>query len=170
MQELHRVDDLEIDQDLQFQRREWTLQRVGWVLMLLTILAGLAGVFGRGAVAHAVAGEPGDPLRLEYDRFVRRHADEQMTLVIAPNAVSDGRARVHFDSSLIGGIEVRRFTPEPDREEATPDGVVATFLLGDEPASHRIRVDYEPSGYWSARGAISIDRRAPLQVHLVIYP
>ena len=41
--ETDRVGDLEIHQDLPFQRRSWTVQRVGWAIMALVVLAGLLG-------------------------------------------------------------------------------------------------------------------------------
>jgi hypothetical protein len=170
MSDIHRVDDLDIDQDLEFQRREWKVQRIGWALMLLVILAALGGLFGRGPLSRAVAGRPGDPLRVEYDRFVRRHSSQSLTLLLSPDAVNAGEARIHVDSALIAGLEIRHLTPAPERQEATPDGIVATFRLGDARAPHRILVDYQADAYWSAAGAIALDRRPPIRLHLVVFP
>ncbi|HJR41609.1 MAG TPA: hypothetical protein VJ812_05925 [Gemmatimonadaceae bacterium] len=170
MSDIRRVDDLDIDQDLEFQRREWKVQRIAWALMLLAILAALAGIFGRGVLARAVAGRTGDPLRVEHDRFVRRHSDETLTLVLSPEAVRAGEARIHVDSALIGALDIRRLTPEPERQEATPDGIVATFRLGESGAPHRILVDYQADAYWSASGAIALERHTPVRLHFVVYP
>ena len=44
----HRHGDLEIDEDLPFQRREWFAERVAWAVMALLIAAALLGLFGTG--------------------------------------------------------------------------------------------------------------------------
>src|SRR3712207_4138009 len=51
MSETTRVGDLEVAEDLTFQRREWAAQRVGWVLLALVIAAALAGLLGRGPLS-----------------------------------------------------------------------------------------------------------------------
>ena len=43
MAALERVGDLEIEQNLAQRRREWTIQRIGWVMMALFALAALLG-------------------------------------------------------------------------------------------------------------------------------
>ena len=69
MSEHHRVGDLEISQDLTFQRRSWIVQRVGWVMLALLILAALGGLFGPGPLSRARAGPHDGPLWVEYQRF-----------------------------------------------------------------------------------------------------
>ena len=50
-----RVGDLEIDQDLRFQKREWAFERASWVVMALVVLAGLLGLLGRGPMSDQTA-------------------------------------------------------------------------------------------------------------------
>jgi hypothetical protein len=64
-----RSSQLQIDEDLAFQRREWKIQRVGWGAMALVIIAALLGVFGTGPLSNATLEREG--LRLEYERFCR---------------------------------------------------------------------------------------------------
>ena len=49
MSKAERAGDLEIVEDLSFQRREWRVQRGGWVVMAVLILLALLGLTGRGA-------------------------------------------------------------------------------------------------------------------------
>src|SRR5687767_5732095 len=44
-----RVGDLEIGQDLKYQKRQWTVQRAGWAIMCLLLLA---------AAGASAAGKP----------------------------------------------------------------------------------------------------------------
>ena len=59
---MKRVGDLELNQDLAFQYREWAVQRGSrWVLAVFVIAAAL-GAFGGGPLTHARAGAPGSPV------------------------------------------------------------------------------------------------------------
>lgn len=72
---------LEIEEDLQFQRKEWLFQRIGVALVCALVIAAALGFTGMGGPAsHAAAGERGGPLYLEYERFVRRGAKATMKL------------------------------------------------------------------------------------------
>ncbi|HJU87933.1 MAG TPA: hypothetical protein VJ672_00990 [Gemmatimonadaceae bacterium] len=168
-----RARELEISEDADFQRLDWKLQRVGWGIMGALVIAGLLGFFGRGPVSKRVAGDAGDPLRVEYNRFLRRHADEQITLLIAPSALSaNGEARVSIDSTLLREISIRRMTPEPEKEEAHRTGILATFRFDTTAGTNvgRVRIDYQADGYWSLNGAVAVGEHAPLRIHCVVFP
>ncbi len=49
MPNVPRVGDLQINQDLDYQRREWTIQRVGWVVIGLIVCAAAPWASGPGA-------------------------------------------------------------------------------------------------------------------------
>src|SRR5919106_6001727 len=61
-------ESLQIDQDLAYQQREWLVERVGWIVMLLLIVAAAAGIFGNGVLSRASVSD-GKQLRIEYERF-----------------------------------------------------------------------------------------------------
>jgi hypothetical protein len=169
MSDTKDVGDLEIEQDLQFQRRDWRAQRVGWIVMLLLILGTLAGAFGRGPLAHASAGNESAPLRVDYDRLVRHQADAELVLHLAAGAAA-GRARILLDSALLEAIRIERFTPEPDSETATPAGVVFEFGVDSITAPFDIRLDHRATGYWRERGTIALGDHPPLQLDFFVYP
>ena len=77
--------ELEFEQDLSFQRREWSIQRAGWLVMATIVIAGLIGLFGAGPLSSANA-EAG-PLQLQYSRFERRHAPSELDRVAKPSRV-----------------------------------------------------------------------------------
>ena len=72
---------LEIEEDLQFQRKEWIFQRIGVAAIGVFVLAALLGLTGMGGpLSHASAGERGGALYVEYERVVRRGAKATMRL------------------------------------------------------------------------------------------
>lgn len=66
MAEHARKGGLEVSQDLNFQRREWVVQRVGWVVMAVLLVAALLGLFGPGPLSKSIAGSASGPVRAEY--------------------------------------------------------------------------------------------------------
>src|SRR6185503_10274526 len=66
-----RIGDLELNQDLDLQRKTWTVQRIGWGGMALIVVAALAGVFGSGPLTRTEVTDNPQTFRLLYDRFGR---------------------------------------------------------------------------------------------------
>jgi hypothetical protein len=48
MPDVHRVGDLELEQDVQYQQRSWAFERIGWIAMSLIAIAALLGLTGSG--------------------------------------------------------------------------------------------------------------------------
>ena len=48
MSELKRISGIDIDQDMEYQRREWRIHRIGWGVFALIILATLLGLVRPG--------------------------------------------------------------------------------------------------------------------------
>jgi hypothetical protein len=61
---------MEIETDLEFQRRVWRVPRVGWLIIGAAVVAALLGLFGTGPLSRAST--DGGGLTVEYDRFARR--------------------------------------------------------------------------------------------------
>jgi len=73
-----KVGDLQINEDMEFQRRSWIVQRVGWLVFALVILLAALGLFGDGILSDAKAGQEEGALWLEYPRFKRFEDEFQM--------------------------------------------------------------------------------------------
>ncbi len=142
MADVGRTDGLEIGQDLGFQRREWLVQRFGWVAMGLVILAALAGLMGTGPLSQATARSPDGNLRLEYLRFERRHAPTEVRMEIDGSAVREGEVRVWVDEAFLDRIELEQVIPEPEEVLSEPGRMVYVFPAVSDP-SQSIEVTFQ---------------------------
>jgi hypothetical protein len=97
MAEIQRINDLEIAEDYEFQKRLWIVQRVGWVVMGLLSLAGLLGLLGAGLFSQTKAGQPSDPLWLEYERFERFQSPVQLKVHVRGDSHKTGFVKLRFD-------------------------------------------------------------------------
>lgn len=168
MSRVERVGELELEQDPEFQRLDWRLQRLGWGVMLLFILAAASGLLGRGPLAKATIARPGSPLTVEYNRLIRHGTEERMMLRL--DSLAPGETRVTLDSALLAAIEIRRVTPYPTRVEATPGGAAFAFALAGAGAPRTITIDYVSERYWRRSGALALNDQPPLPLSLIILP
>jgi hypothetical protein len=167
---MQRVGDLEIDQDHDFQRRSWRLQRAGWIVLSLVLLAGLLGLFGSGPLAHATAGAPDSPLRLEYDRFGRFDAPSTLTALIRPSTARPGEAILHLDRGFTDHFQIERVRPMPERTEAGPDHSVYAFRVTgpDEPV--RVTFRLRPDRIGPQTGRARVDGSSWLTFTQFVFP
>lgn len=96
-----------------------TGQRVGWLLLLLMILAAAAGAFGDGPVARASLSASGG-VRVDYERIVRRRAPTEIRIVVASAPMPGGSLALEVDG-LPGAERLVPF-PAPQHERATAGG------------------------------------------------
>lgn len=164
------VSDIQIAQDLAFQERNWALQRIGWGIMLLIILAALAGLFGRGPAAEATAGRKGDPLQLRYERLTRHASPTHLELTIAPGAAPEGKARLWLGRDYLRHTRIEQVVPEPESVETQAGGVIYEFKVANPAEPARIKFDIEPEGYWSRAGEVGLEGRPRLRFNQFVFP
>ncbi|HEX3159523.1 MAG TPA: hypothetical protein VHQ45_13460 [Gemmatimonadaceae bacterium] len=164
------VGELQIDQDLDFQRREWRVQRLGWWVMGLVLVLALGGAFGRGPLAHATLGTPGGPLRVEYDRLARHGAKSELRLHLGPAAVSDGVARVWLDREWVDGADVEDIQPVPERVIVAGDRLVYEFQVGSATAASVIRFALRPDAMWRRELRVGLTDGPTLAATQFVYP
>ena len=169
MAEGKRVGDLEVNQDLKHQRLEWKVERAGWIVMALFILAALAGLLGRGPLSDSVAGERGSRLWAEYQRFARYQAPAIIRVHLTPGDSPEGKVRLRLNRDFIERIELRLVDPEPEIVAADAGGMVYTFLLA---AGQPTTVTYhlEANAFGSLPVSLAVEGGDALSFRQFIYP
>lgn len=132
MAKTNKADGLEIEQDLDFQRKEWNVERWGWVFMGLVLLAALAGLFGGGPLSSAKA-QTGS-LQVQYDRFERLHSPASLVIRMGTDELVDGNLQISFDQNYLSNFEVSGISPEPQSVEIANNRLIYSFLVS-EPGS-----------------------------------
>ena len=123
--------DLQIDQDLAFSRREWRAQHIGWLLMVLFIIAASLGVFGRGPLSKAHVRTPDGRLGVEYQRVAHHQGPDLLRVEVQPDAIREDTVRIWFDRVYMEDRLVESVSPVPDRTVTDGDRIVYAFLVGD---------------------------------------
>jgi hypothetical protein len=161
-------EDLELQTDESFQRNEWRIQRVGWIVWFLVIVAGLIGLLGSGPMSHQEISAADGSLAIGYDRYLHYHHPTQ--LILSPGEIAADELRIKFDQALLDRLQVERIEPEPLKAELIDDGVIYTFM--QKPSSQNVKVifhvDYERFG--ASRGTVEVVGHEPLTLKQFVYP
>jgi hypothetical protein len=164
------VGDLEIDQDFQFQQREWAVEFVGWVVIGLILLAALLGLLGPGPLSNQIAGERGSSLWAEYQRFAHYQSPTTLKLHVKPGNDSVQQVRLWLSHDFIDKIEFKHIEPQPERVESWPNQVVYTFHLPEPDQLAPITFYFEPNDFGPTPISLGLEAGAELQFSQFYFP
>lgn len=151
---------------LPFQRREWVVQRIGWVLVAMILLAGAAGLFGNGPLAQRMSAN--QALQFEYEWLARR--DAQTTWKLTPRAPPvEGRYRVALDANWAQHFRITAVQPEPESARLANGRWVYEFSARDARAVP-IVFHVEARKMGTLEGSIQLDDAPALAVTQFVYP
>lgn len=165
----HR-EKLEINQDLDLQRREWQWQRVGWAAMIVLLAAALLGLLGPGLLSYRNASALDGSLRMEYQGFLHYHHPQTLRIHIAAGMAEGARLRLWLDREYLESIEIQKVTPEPESVEAGRDRRTYVFRVADSAKPTTITFFFEADTWGSLAGQIALDNREALFFHQFVYP
>lgn len=137
--------DLQIDEDWEFQRREWRMERAGWVGLALFVIAAGAGAFGDGPLSHATASDESGQLVVQYERFVRASAPSELRIQIRSATTGSGEVAFWTDLSYLRDLELSAILPEPKRVEQQGPRILYVFSVMDAAELHEVAFRYEPT-------------------------
>lgn len=159
---------LKLQADERFHRREWIVQRVGWGIMCLLVIAAAAGLLGPGPLSLARAGDE-RTLLVEYQRFGRLETVDELRIVVGSDVLNGGDVKMWFDRALLDRAQIQRFDPEPSHARGEADRVVFEFdLQEDQPAIVVLSMRWQRVG--RASGRIGIEGGAMVSINQFIYP
>lgn len=165
-----RVGDLEIAEDIEFQRHQWAAQRIAAIGMAAVIILAALGLFGTGVLSAATVGDADGPLSLDYERFVRREGQATLAFRIAPDQVSGGQIQLWIDAGYMSAIDVEQVTPEPADVQTQGDRLVFVFTATASTGPHAIAISMRPQDMGRLRGEAGIVDGATIAFTQVVYP
>ena len=163
-----RPNGLQIDAQIDHQRREWRAERIAWWVMGALLLAALLGLFGHGPLSRVHAGDA-TGLSVEYDRLQRANAPAELAFRIDESLVRQGEARLRIDDGLLRSMHIESIMPEPDRAEARVGAVEFVFVVAEGSDAQGI-VRYRPVSFGRRTGRVSTPGAPSVAVDHFVYP
>ncbi|GBD16097.1 hypothetical protein HRbin26_00992 [bacterium HR26] len=170
MEPIRRVGELEIEEDLDFQRRMWRVQQIGWALLVLVVVAALLGLFGKGPLSRAVAGGTGVSFTVEYERFGRYKAPMRMTVHIGPGVAQQGQIRLWLAREYLDAVQIQQIVPEPVDVLSQEDGTTYVIQVADSSAPTTVTFDVLAERFGLQVVQIRLGEGQPVRFRQLIYP
>ncbi len=149
--------ELEIKQDLLHEKREWLVERIGWCIMGLLILAALLGLLGNGPLSSKIEGDKNSLLWVEYDRYGRYQAPAILKIHLKAGSSQAGQARVSVNRDYIENMEIQNIEPEPYKVEAGRDRLTYSFNISDPTQSTAVAFHLKANKYGSMPVRINLE-------------
>lgn len=162
--------DHEICEDPKFQERMWKAERVGWGLIALLILGGLAGLLGHGPLARTVAAGPGGSIRIQYDRFGRVGSGRPLQIRIESTSFPDGLARLWVSRRLLTDNDLEWRSLLPEGGVAGPERVTYRFAAPLGSAALVLDAELTPRRAGVLRGEIGLEAGEAVALRQLVYP
>jgi hypothetical protein len=161
---------IEVDEDLAWQRRTWTIQRFGWFAMGGLVLTALTGVFGYGPVSWQQASDTAGLVRVEYERFQRQGSEFTLRVDLAPEATPHDAVPLRVSGSFLDAVEVKGIVPEPREARSLGGDVEYVFPPAQpgQPATIRFALKLREVGFHTAE--IGLNGREPARFTQFVYP
>ena len=155
---------IDIDEQIDFQRRSWLAQRVSWVVMALLLGAAALGFFGMGPLSRTRV-TVGPNVSVEYHKWIRAHTPTQLRFLVGETAAEP--TRLHLSHALLSHLRIERIEPEPSWSRADSDGIGYEFRIrGPAPVVFHVRA--EQAG--RVIGRIRAGDDAPVELPLLVWP
>ena len=167
---IDRAGEIDVGMHERFEQRWWQVEKIGWGVMLLLVLAGLSGVFGRGPLSRATAEASDGSAKVEYERFARNHTPASLAVTLRGAALQPPRATVWLSRELTASMPVSRVEPQPVSAAPHADGTTWTFDVPAATDSATVRFVVEPASPWRKRGQLRAGTGAAVELPIFVYP
>ncbi|MGH7230790.1 MAG: hypothetical protein ACREJU_05445 [Nitrospiraceae bacterium] len=167
---LPRVGDLEIVQDLAFQRKTWKVQRAGWMVMAGLLVTALLGFFGQGALSGGTVANPSGSLRVEYERFGHWESTAILRIHVDSSAGVGGGTRIRLDQEYLSKVQIEAITPEPHSTETSAAAVTYLFRTPESDQQAVITVHAKMRRFGAFLVKVQAGDHPPVYFWQIIYP
>lgn len=169
MGELKKVGKIQVEEDLQFLKREWRVQRIGWIIMGLIFAAAAVGALGGGPVAQARYGDP-HVFEIDLPRLSRHGAIEDMRISVGPGFQSDSAVRIAITSAYLDAFKIEDIKPQPAEQLAAGEFIIFAFPRVDARQPLHVSFKLRPEDYGSVQGRVQLMGGSTIDVRQFILP
>ena len=154
---------IRLEEDLDFQRREWAVQRVAGLLVVAFVVAAALGFFGSGGMFSRgrASDEQGD-LLIEYERFVRAGAPARLEIHSVAGMQDAQHHEVELNRGFFDAIRTEQILPEPQETLIGSDKVRFRFAAEAWRSGGSLILDYQPLNPGRQVIEVQVDQAAPV--------
>jgi hypothetical protein len=153
-----------------FEDTWWRIQRSGRVVMMLFVLAGIGGVFGRGLYSKTTTSQVGALLQVRYEWAARYQTPSIIEIIVNKKAIRNGMIRLRINGDILDKLHVQQISPQPWLTELLPADNVLIFKTNPTQDSAKIRLAIQPSRIGKLHASIGLDGLPAVEFDQFIWP
>lgn len=149
-----------VNEEIELHKKGWVIQRIGWVLLALFLVAAVAGVFGDGPISKSEI-HSGN-VKIEYQKFGRYEHDTELKFSSSQESIRD----IGLSAIYAGNMKITGIIPSPD-SQVTRSGMIFYHFNGEQVGNVVFFLD--PGEFGNQQATVMINNRR-LSIHQTIYP
>jgi hypothetical protein len=154
-------------EDMQFQRRTWLAERIGWIVMAALLVAGLAGVFFHGPLSRTIARTTDESIAIEYERFAHKTALTHFIIRTSPPLPD--QVLVRLGRSFANMHDIDSIEPRPIRGSGGSYGLEFVFARSSA-GDLVVYLAARPKRFGSMSLQVEVEGRGALNIAQLVYP
>jgi hypothetical protein len=152
---------MQMEDEIRLHEKGWIVQRVGWVILAILLVAAILGVFGDGILSNRT--QTNGNVSISYQRFGRFESQQSLKI----NATSVQRELiVSIPQGYLRAMEIDNIIPEPAKQKIENDHLKLSF---DAEELAEVTVYFNPKQIGTTSASVKIDDQSFLLSHF-IYP
>lgn len=167
-QRLYDEESALVEEHLDFQRRQWRIQRMAWWLIVLVPSLALAGFCGGGGMSTQRAAN--DQLQLRYERFGRRLGTTTLEIALPHIGRVQDSVSVLIDTAYAYAMNPSEITPSPRRVRINGAHAEYVFDRRTESDAFFVQMKLHPEHWGRMRGTIRTDASPALVLQTFVWP
>jgi hypothetical protein len=160
--------ELAVGEDVVFQRKWWTFERIVFYVFSFIILLDLLGVFGRGYIALAEKSISQGAARVHYERIERAGTPSMLTVEFSPSAVQGGKVQLWMSEAITQGLGNQRIIPEPTSSTLQDGGILYEFPVTRLPARAQFALQPAHPGHFALK--VRVGSYDASQIGILVMP
>lgn len=144
MSQLRQIGDLEIDQDLEFQHREWRLQRVLWTVGAILLVLTVLGLFGGGPISTTTNASDDGFVSVDYHRFVRHDGRASLNFDVDTSHAANQEVEIWLDQDFFDDVQFENVSPAPKSVQDDNGRMTYVFEIAEGSDTLNATFEYRP--------------------------
>ncbi|WP_130834184.1 hypothetical protein [[Erwinia] mediterraneensis] len=153
---------------MRWQQTEWRIQRAGYGLLFLVVIAGACGLFSKGWVSNRQISAADQRLTVEYEGFGRRQSTMNMTLHL--QQLNGAEYQVVISSEKMNDFQVQTLQPQPDESWSRGDQLILRWQRRPQQESATVWLAVQPKTFGRLPLRVTLDARSQVTFTSFIYP
>jgi hypothetical protein len=148
-------------------RLGWLLERVGWAMMAVVVLAAGVGLFGNGLFSAAEAATGDGKLAARYQRYWRARLPGELEIRWPADA---GETTIWIEDAYLDNFEIGGVSPTPAAVAIGAERSFYTFKVQEPNMMVRVSFRLEPKRGGSFKGRIGRADGGELTIEQFVFP